>query len=105
VLVSERVTNSARHAQLTRDATIRVGVAIVGGLVRFEVEELSDGAIGAAVPDREHGGGFGLYLVEIFAEWWIPATTAMRVCWPSAQSQRRRNRPMTARLVVALIAR
>jgi hypothetical protein len=25
---------------LTRDATIRVGVAIVGGLVRVEVEEL-----------------------------------------------------------------
>ena len=70
LLVSELVTNSVRHARLTRDATIRVSVAIVGGMVRLEVEDPGDGAIAAVPPDREHGGGFGLYLVEILAERW-----------------------------------
>jgi anti-sigma regulatory factor (Ser/Thr protein kinase) len=70
LLVSELVTNSVRHAHLTRDATIRVSVAIVDGVVRIEVEDPGDGAIAAVPPDREHGGGFGLYLVEILAERW-----------------------------------
>jgi anti-sigma regulatory factor (Ser/Thr protein kinase) len=70
LLVSELVTNSVRHTELTGDATIRVGVAIVDGVVRIEVEDPGDGAIAAVPPDREHGGGFGLYLVEILAERW-----------------------------------
>ena len=70
LLVSELVTNSVRHAELTRDATIRVGVAMVDGVVRIEVEDPGDGAIVAVPPDRVHGGGFGLYLVEILAERW-----------------------------------
>ena len=70
LLVSELVTNSVRHGLLNRDATIRVSVAIVDAAVRVEVEDHGDGAIAAVPPDREHGGGFGLYLVEILAERW-----------------------------------
>jgi anti-sigma regulatory factor (Ser/Thr protein kinase) len=70
LLVSELVTNSVRHAQLTGDATIRVSIVVAGGAVRLEVEDAGDGAIAAVPPDREHGGGFGLYLVETLAERW-----------------------------------
>ena len=81
LLVSELVTNSVRHAHLTRDATIRVGVAIVDGVVRLEVEDPGDGAIAAVPPDREHGGGFGLYLVEILAERWGSTNDGATCVW------------------------
>jgi anti-sigma regulatory factor (Ser/Thr protein kinase) len=68
LLVAELVTNSVRHAQVTREATMRVGVAIVGGLVRVEVEDPDDGAIAPVTPDRNTAVAFGLYLVENLAE-------------------------------------
>jgi anti-sigma regulatory factor (Ser/Thr protein kinase) len=70
LLVSELVTNSVRHAQVIADATIRVSVEVADGVVRLEVEDSGDGAIAVAAPDREHGGGFGLYLVETLAKRW-----------------------------------
>jgi anti-sigma regulatory factor (Ser/Thr protein kinase) len=44
LLVSELVTNSVRHAQATRDATIRVSVALFDGVLRIEVEDPGDGS-------------------------------------------------------------
>jgi anti-sigma regulatory factor (Ser/Thr protein kinase) len=70
LLVSELVTNSVRHAQLGPGAAIRVSIVMADGVVRLEVEDPGDGAIAALPPDREHGGGFGLYLVETLAERW-----------------------------------
>jgi serine/threonine-protein kinase RsbW len=70
LLVSELVTNSVRHAQLASDARVRVSVEICDGFVRLEVEDPGDVAIGAVAPDREHGGGFGLFLVEALAQRW-----------------------------------
>ena len=35
-----------------------------------EVEDPGDVAIGAVAPDRERGGGFGLFLVEALAQRW-----------------------------------
>jgi anti-sigma regulatory factor (Ser/Thr protein kinase) len=70
LLVSELVTNSVRHARMTGDATIRVSVEVADGVVRLEVEDPGDSAIAAVPPDREHGGGFGLYLVETLAKRW-----------------------------------
>jgi anti-sigma regulatory factor (Ser/Thr protein kinase) len=81
LLVSELVTNSVRHAQLTRDMTIRISVALVDGAVRIEVEDPGDGAIAAVPPDREHGGGFGLYLVEILAERWGSTNDGNTCVW------------------------
>jgi anti-sigma regulatory factor (Ser/Thr protein kinase) len=81
LLVSELVTNSVRHAHLTPDATIRVGVAIVDGMVRIEVEDPGDGAIAAVPPDREHGGGFGLYLVEMLAKRWGSTNDGKTCVW------------------------
>ena len=81
LLVSELVTNSVRHAQLARDMTIRISVALVDGAVRIEVEDPGDGAIAAVRPDREHGGGFGLYLVEILAERWGSTNDGKTCVW------------------------
>jgi anti-sigma regulatory factor (Ser/Thr protein kinase) len=81
LLVSELVTNSVRHAHLTRDMTIRISVALVDGAVRIEVEDPGDGPIAAVAPDREHGGGFGLYLVEILAERWGSTNDGTTCVW------------------------
>ena len=81
LLVSELVTNSVRHAQLTLDMTIRVSVELVDGAVRIEVEDPGDDAIAPAAPDREHGGGFGLYLVEILAERWGSTNDGKTCVW------------------------
>jgi anti-sigma regulatory factor (Ser/Thr protein kinase) len=81
LLVSELVTNSVRHAQLTRDMTIRISVAIVDGAVRIEVEDPGGSAIAPVPPDREHGGGFGLYLVEILAERWGSTNDGTTCVW------------------------
>ena len=70
LLVSELVTNSVRHAQLAAGATVRVSVEICDGFVRLEVEDPGDVVIGAVAPNREHGGGFGLFLVEALARRW-----------------------------------
>jgi serine/threonine-protein kinase RsbW len=70
LLVSELVTNSVRHAPLTPDAAIAVSVEVLDDFVRVEVEDPGDVAIRPVTPDREHGGGFGLYLVETVAQRW-----------------------------------
>jgi anti-sigma regulatory factor (Ser/Thr protein kinase) len=70
LLVSELVTNSVTHADLAADAAIRVSVAMSDGVVRLEVENPGDGVVVAVRPDRESGGGFGLYLVDVIAERW-----------------------------------
>jgi anti-sigma regulatory factor (Ser/Thr protein kinase) len=70
LLVSELVTNSVRHARLASGATVRVSIEIFDGFVRIEVEDPGDVAIAAVAPDREHGGGFGLLLVEKLAQRW-----------------------------------
>jgi anti-sigma regulatory factor (Ser/Thr protein kinase) len=81
LLVSELVTNSVRHAHLTSDATIRVGVAMSDGVLRLEVEDPGEGAIAAVAPDWEYGGGFGLYLVEILAQRWGATNDGKTCVW------------------------
>ena len=70
LLVSELVTNSVTHAQLAAESTIHLSVTIADGVVRLEVEDPGDGTHNLRRPDREHGGGFGLYLVDMIAERW-----------------------------------
>jgi anti-sigma regulatory factor (Ser/Thr protein kinase) len=70
LLVSELVTNSVRHARLAPGAPIRITIGISDGFVHLEVEDSGDAPIAALVPDRQHGSGFGLYLVDMLAERW-----------------------------------
>ena len=64
------MTNTVRHAHLAAGARVRVSVEICDGFVRLEVEDPGDVAIGAVAPNREHGGGFGLFLVDALARRW-----------------------------------
>jgi anti-sigma regulatory factor (Ser/Thr protein kinase) len=81
LLVSELVTNSVCHAQLASGATVRVSVEICDGFVRLEVEDPGDVAVGAVAPDREHGGGFGLFLVEALAQRWGSSHDGTTCVW------------------------
>jgi len=70
LLVSELVTNSVRHARLAPGDPIRISVEISDGVVHLEVADPGNVPIAALVPDRQHGGGFGLYLVDVLSERW-----------------------------------
>jgi hypothetical protein len=79
LLVSELVSNSVRDAQLTRDVTIRVSVAMGDGVVRIGVKDPDDGVIAAVAPDREHGDGFGRAWGRSSPSAGSPGTAAIRV--------------------------
>lgn len=81
LLVSELVTNSVRHAQLASDATIRVSVTLSDGMLRLEVEDPGDGSIAVVPPDKEYGGGFGLYLVGLLAQRWGYTSEGATCVW------------------------
>jgi anti-sigma regulatory factor (Ser/Thr protein kinase) len=81
LLVSELVTNSVRHAPLAAGAAIAVSVEVFDAFVRVEVEDPGDVPIGTVAPDREHGGGFGLYLVETLAQRWGSSHEGTTCVW------------------------
>jgi anti-sigma regulatory factor (Ser/Thr protein kinase) len=68
LLVSELVTNVIRHTPAGR-GTLRVRCN--GEVLRVEVEDDGPGVPAAPVhPDREQGGGFGLFLVDRLSDRW-----------------------------------
>jgi hypothetical protein len=105
LLVSELVTNSVRHAQLTRDMRIRISA-------RWLTEPCASKSRILAGARLRRSRPIGNTAVGLGSTWWrfsrsagVPRTTARRVCGRSSRCHRRRDRPMTAWLVVALIAR
>jgi anti-sigma regulatory factor (Ser/Thr protein kinase) len=71
LLATELVTNSLGYAELTAGALLHMSAQLTDGAVRIEVRDPgSSGTIAPRVPDREHGGGFGLHLVEQLATRW-----------------------------------
>ena len=71
LIVSELVTNSLRHGGLTDVATVRVSAELVERVLRLEVEDPgTSGDVTQRTPDREHGGGFGLTIVDTLAARW-----------------------------------
>lgn len=71
LLVSELVANSVRHADTPADPVVRVRAGIRGDAVRLEVEDGgSGGSIARRTPDMQHGGGFGLNMVEALSRRW-----------------------------------
>src|SRR4051812_39698346 len=74
LLVSEVVTNSVRHGELSDGDSVLVRVYVAAESVRFEiVNPGSAGAVTARPPDRQsRGGGFGLDLVDrLTASWGV----------------------------------
>jgi serine/threonine-protein kinase RsbW len=71
LLVGELVANSVRHGSAAPDAVVRVRADVGGDVVRLEVEDRGTaGSIKRRAPDLEHGGGFGLQVVETLSRRW-----------------------------------
>jgi anti-sigma regulatory factor (Ser/Thr protein kinase) len=71
LLSSELITNSLRHPEIPEDACLRLAVQLRKGALRVEVRDPgTTGVIAPREPDRVHGGGFGLQLVDMIATRW-----------------------------------
>jgi anti-sigma regulatory factor (Ser/Thr protein kinase) len=71
LVVVELVTNSVRHAEVPRDAVVSVRGHLRADVLHLEVEDRGhSGSIAQRAPDLQHGGGFGLHLVELLSRRW-----------------------------------
>jgi serine/threonine-protein kinase RsbW len=71
LLVGELVANSVRHADVPADAVVNVRARVGGGVLRLEVEDRGQtGSIAPRAPDLQHGGGFGLNVVDVLSRRW-----------------------------------
>jgi serine/threonine-protein kinase RsbW len=71
LLVAELVANSVRHADAPADAVVSVRAHVRADVLCLEVEDRgSSGSIARRAPDLQHGGGFGLNLVEVVSRRW-----------------------------------
>jgi anti-sigma regulatory factor (Ser/Thr protein kinase) len=71
LLVVELVANSVRHGNAPPDAVVRVRAQIGADVVLLEVEDRGTaGSVARRAPDLEHGGGFGLHVVEALSRRW-----------------------------------
>ena len=69
--VSELVTNSIQHADAPVDAPIEVRASVAADVLSLEVQDRgTGGAITRRTPDLQHGGGFGLNVVDIVSRRW-----------------------------------
>jgi anti-sigma regulatory factor (Ser/Thr protein kinase) len=81
LLVVELVTNSVRHANVGGDAVVSVRARVRDDVLWLEVEDPGRGGpIAPHAPDLQHGGGFGLHLVELLCRrWGVQRDTGTRV--------------------------
>jgi anti-sigma regulatory factor (Ser/Thr protein kinase) len=71
LLVSELVTNSVQHAQVSAEDSIVLLVAISDATVRVEVRDEGPGFVPSAEPPPDDAdAGWGLFLVEQLADSW-----------------------------------
>ena len=71
LLVSELVTNSVKHARVSEDDSILLGVNIHDDVVRIEVRDSGPGfEPPVAAPPDDADEGWGLFLVEQLADEW-----------------------------------
>jgi anti-sigma regulatory factor (Ser/Thr protein kinase) len=82
LLLSELVTNSVRHADAARGGIVRVRARIRGDALRLEVQDAGKTRpIARRAPDRQHGGGFGLHVVEALSRRWGVSRDAGTCVW------------------------
>jgi anti-sigma regulatory factor (Ser/Thr protein kinase) len=72
LLVSEVVTNAVRHGGAGHGEHVDVRIALTGSQVRLEVRDPGPGFadVTPQLPATDRGGGYGLYLVDLFADNW-----------------------------------
>src|SRR4051794_7368437 len=72
LLVSEVVTNAVRHGGARQGEHVDFRLALTRDEVRLEVRDPGPGFhdVTPALPATDRGGGYGLYLVDLFADNW-----------------------------------
>jgi anti-sigma regulatory factor (Ser/Thr protein kinase) len=72
LLVSEVVTNAVRHGGARQGEHVDFRVALTTDQVRLEVRDPGPGFhdVTPELPETHKGGGYGLYLVDLFADAW-----------------------------------
>jgi serine/threonine-protein kinase RsbW len=71
LLVVELVANSVRHGNAPPHSVVRLRAQVGADAVRLEVEDRGTaGSVTRRAPDLEHGGGFGLQVVEALSRRW-----------------------------------
>jgi PAS domain S-box-containing protein len=83
LLVSEVVTNSVRHGGARAGEHVDLRIALMADHVRLEVRDPGPGFhdITPELPATDRGGGYGLYLVDRFAEDWGVTGTEGACVW------------------------
>jgi anti-sigma regulatory factor (Ser/Thr protein kinase) len=72
LLVSEVVTNAVRHGGARQGEQVDLRIALTGKEVRLEVRDPGPGFddIAPVLPQTDAGGGYGLYLVDLYSSEW-----------------------------------
>jgi anti-sigma regulatory factor (Ser/Thr protein kinase) len=69
--ISELVTNSIQHAGAPVDAPIHLRASVAADVLSLEIQDRgTGGAITRRTPDLQHGGGFGLNVVDVVSRRW-----------------------------------
>ena len=72
LLVSEVVTNAVRHGGARQGEHVDFRIALTRDQVRLEVRDPGPGFhdVTPELPSADRGGGYGLYLVDLYADAW-----------------------------------
>jgi serine phosphatase RsbU (regulator of sigma subunit)/anti-sigma regulatory factor (Ser/Thr protein kinase) len=84
LLVSEVVTNSVRHGGARQGEHVDLRVALARDRVRLEVRDPGpgfDALVRPELPNTDRGGGYGLYLVDLYADDWGVSGTEGTCVW------------------------
>ena len=83
LLVSELVTNSVRHSELSPDGLVSLDVSVSATTMRVEVADSGKGfePRTARSADRSRPGGWGLYLVDRMSDRWGVARESLNRVW------------------------
>jgi anti-sigma regulatory factor (Ser/Thr protein kinase) len=82
LLVSELVTNSVRHSEISTDGLVNLHVSVTSTTLRVEVCDPGKGfEPKPRDADRSRPGGWGLYLVDRLADRWGVARNGFTQVW------------------------
>ncbi len=83
LVASEVVTNAVRHGGARQGEHVDLRVALVDDRIRLEVRDPGPGFddIAPALPETDSGGGYGLYLVDLYSSDWGISGTEGTCVW------------------------